>query len=101
MRKLTNLAMGLASLAIVAAALPANAAPVTDPNDPRIWQGASVGTFAALYFGSDTPANRQQVVDHQLLDDGLIDTAGWVAGLHSSPAAAVVLVLPLTTTGDW
>ena len=31
----------------------ASGAIVTDPNDPRTWQGASVGTFATLYFGSD------------------------------------------------
>lgn len=80
MRKLTKLAMGLASLAIVAAAMPASAAPVTDPNDPRIWQGASVGTFATLYFGSDTPANRVAVISNQLLDDAIIDITGWSSG---------------------
>lgn len=101
MRKLTNLAMGLASLAIVAAAMPASAAPVTDPNDPRIWQGASVGTFAALYYGSDTPANRQQVVDNQLLDDGLINTAGWVAGTHITGGGGCLGTSTDTTgTGD-
>ncbi len=49
--------------------------PVTDPNDPRSWQGATVGTFAQLYYGSDTPANRQRVVDARLLDDGLFDNS--------------------------
>ena len=41
----------------------ANAALLTDPNDPRTWQGASIGTFATLYYGSNTLANRQQVID--------------------------------------
>jgi len=55
------------------------AALVTDPNDPRSWQGATVGTFAALYFGSNTPANRQLVVDNNLLDDGIFDSTGFTA----------------------
>lgn len=53
---------------------------ITDPNDPRSWQGATVGTFALLYYGADTPENRQLVVDNQLLDDGLFDFA------NSAPA---------------
>ena len=57
----------------------ANAALLTDPNDPRTWQGASVGTFASLFFGSNTLANRQQVIDDQLLDDGLFNPAGSTA----------------------
>lgn len=61
-------------------ALAANAALVTDPNDARNWQGATVGTFADLYYGSDTPANRQLVVDNQLLDDGIFNSAGYTAG---------------------
>lgn len=80
MRNFFKLTMALASMAVVSAALPAGAALITDPNDPRTWQGANVGTFATLYYGSNTPANRQQVVDNQLLDDGIINTAGWVAG---------------------
>jgi len=28
---------------------------VTDPNDPRSWQGATVGTFAQLLLGANTP----------------------------------------------
>jgi len=55
------------------------AALVTDPNDARSWQGASVGTFADLYYGSDTLANRQQVVDNKLLDDGIFNSAGFTA----------------------
>lgn len=58
----------------------ARGAIVTDPNDVRSWQGATVGTFAGLYYGSDTLANRQHVVDNQLLDDGLFNSAGFLAG---------------------
>ena len=54
----------------------AEAALLTDPNDPRSWQGATVGTFAELYFGGDTPANRQLVIDNELLDDGIFDPTG-------------------------
>lgn len=55
----------------------AHAALVTDPNDPRNWQGATVGTFATLFYGSNTPANRQLVVDNQLLDDSNFNAAGY------------------------
>lgn len=55
----------------------AMAALLTDPNDPRVWQGANVGTFAALFYGSDTPANRQLVIDNQLLDDGYFNQSGF------------------------
>ena len=75
MRRLT-LAL-IAGLNLVSAA---QAAFVTDPNDVRNWQGASVGTFAELYYGSNTLANRQQVVTNQLLDDGLFNSAGYLAG---------------------
>ncbi len=57
------------AFALVATAGLASANPVTNPNDPRSWQGANVGTFATVVYGSDTPANRQLVVDNQLLDD--------------------------------
>ncbi len=52
------------------------AALVTNPVDPRVWQGATVGTFTALYYGSDTPANRAQLIADQLLDDGVFGFAG-------------------------
>ena len=55
------------------------AALITDPNDPRSWQGATVGTFADLYYGSNTAANRQLVVDNQLLDDDIFDPTGFSA----------------------
>jgi len=54
----------------------AYAALITDPDDPRIFLGATVGTFAQHFFGSDTLVNRQMVVDQQLLDDGLFDITG-------------------------
>jgi len=67
--------MPAAILAAVFTAHTASAALITDPNDARVWLGANVGTFAALFYGSDTPANRQLVVDNQLLDDGRFDTS--------------------------
>ncbi|MHA1114487.1 MAG: hypothetical protein ACTSRY_08295 [Alphaproteobacteria bacterium] len=57
----------------------AEAALLTDPDDPGSWQGATVGTFANLYYGSDTLANRQQVIDNTLLDDGIFDPTGYNA----------------------
>ncbi len=67
------------SASLLAFAGMAQATIVTNPNDPRNWQGATVGTFAQLYFGADTPTNRQQVVDQQLLDDGIFDAPGYLA----------------------
>ena len=81
MRKKTFL-----SQAVIAVALTgmvgniANAVLITDPNDPRTFLGASVGTFAQHFFGADTPANRQMVVDSQLLDDGVFNPTGFVTG---------------------
>ncbi|HMV66748.1 MAG TPA: hypothetical protein PKA64_07850 [Myxococcota bacterium] len=46
------------------------AAPVTDPNDPRDWQGASVETFRQLLGLATT----QDVIDLDLLDDGAFPT---------------------------
>ncbi len=64
----------------------AGATIITNPNDPRSFQGASVGTFAQLYFGADNLANRQQVVDQQLLDDGVFNPVGYNPGvLLSTP----------------
>jgi hypothetical protein len=45
---------------------------LTDPNDSRLWQSASIGTFAQLLKGADTPANRQALITEQILDDGYI-----------------------------
>lgn len=53
---------------------------VTDPNDARVWQGADVGTFASLFFGSNTLANRTSVVTSGLMDDGWFDPTGYTAG---------------------
>ena len=38
----------------------AMAALLTDPNDARNWQGATVGTFAALYYGSGCTDDRRR-----------------------------------------
>lgn len=69
----------LAFVVLVAEAT-CSAAIITDPDDPRTWQGAGVGTFAELFYGSDTAANRQLVIDNQLLDDGIFDPTGYQAG---------------------
>ncbi|MEO6361882.1 MAG: PEP-CTERM sorting domain-containing protein [Caldimonas sp.] len=53
---------------------------ITNPNDPRSFQGATVGTFAQLFYGANTDANRQLVVNNHLLDDGIFNTAGFIAG---------------------
>lgn len=82
---LTRLATGLLGAAVLVAASGASAGLITNPNDLRNWQGANVGTFAALYYGSDTLANRQLVVDNQLLDDGLFNTTGYAAASLLSP----------------
>ncbi len=39
----------------------------------------SVGTFAQLFYGSNTLANRQQVVNNQLLDDSNFNPTGFSA----------------------
>ena len=67
------------------ACLPAQAALVTNPDDPRVWQGASVGTFAQLYYGSNTLANRQLVVDNKLLDDSYFSATGFSAATLIRP----------------
>jgi len=56
------------------------AAPVTNPDDARTWQGASVGTFAQLYFGANNATTRQQVIDAGLLDDDIFDPTGFITG---------------------
>ncbi len=79
----------------------AQAATVTDPNDPRTWQGASVGTFAALFYGADTPANRQLVVDNQLLDDGIFNSVGATAAALISGGGATGTSTDTTGTGSY
>lgn len=83
------------------------AAPLTNPDDPRTWQGASVGTFAQLYYGSNTLANRQAVINSGLLDDGLFSTTGFNAAPLTqcngctTPAGQSGVSLDLTGTGSY
>lgn len=79
----------------------AQAALVTDPNDPRNWQGANVGTFAILFYGSDTPANRQLVIDNQLLDDGMFNFAGATGAAMISGGGQTGQSLDTTGTGSF
>ncbi len=98
-----------ATLVPLSLAVAAHAALVTDPNDPRVWQGATVGTFASLYYGSDSAANRQLVVDSGLLDDGIFSSAGYTAATlvanawTASPGAggAIGVSFDLTGTGNF
>jgi len=102
MRNLTRLAMGIASLAAVAASMPASAALITDPNDARTWQGAGVGTFAALYNGGvNDLTTRTAVVTAGLLDDGIFDPTGYVAGTHLFGGGCPGTSLDLTGTGSF
>jgi len=62
-----------------------HAIPLTDPNDPRNWQGATVTTFANLLG-----LTNQQVIDNQLLDDGLwSDPAGFSLGTYVKGASGL------------
>ena len=70
------LLLGLGLVFILPAA---QASLITDPDDSRNWQGATVGTFANLFYGADTAANRQAAIDAGLLDDGLFNTTGFNA----------------------
>ncbi len=86
----------------------ASAILVTDPDDPRDWQGATVGTFATLYYGADTLANRQLVVDNQLLDDGIFDPTNFIpstlitsVGNYSGQGGGTSLDLIGTGTYDY
>lgn len=60
------------------------AAPITDPADPRAWQGASLETFRSL-LGL---ATLQDVVDANLLDDGAFPHTASYATTFSLPGAA-------------
>lgn len=101
--KLKTLAAGVS----IALSLPVHASLITDPNDARTWQGASVGTFAQLFYGSNTLANRQLVVDNQLLDDGLFNTAGFTEAPLTqcngctTPSSESGTSLDLTGTGSY
>lgn len=72
MSKLSNyLAKSVTVMTIIGFSQISHAALLTDANDARNWQGATVGTFATLLYGADTLANRQLIIDNKLLDDGL------------------------------
>ena len=58
----------------------AEAIPLTDLDDARNWQSATVGTFSQLYSGANTLANRQAVIANGLLDDGLFNPTGFITG---------------------
>lgn len=79
----------------------ASAAPLTDPNDPRNWQGATVGTFAQLYYGSNTLPNRQAVIDAGLLDDGIFNAVGTTGTLISAGTWSCGFSHDLTGTGGY
>jgi hypothetical protein len=101
MSKRTVLA-GVVFSAILSGYGTVQAAPITDPNDPRNWQGATVGTFATLIYGSNTLANRQAVVDSGLLDDGIFNSAGYLAGtLISAGTSSCGSSLDTTGTGSY
>lgn len=89
-------------LVLAAGIQSASAAFVTDPDDVRTWQGANVGTFAQLFYGSNTLANRQQVVASQLLDDGIFSAAGYTAGtLISGGGGCLGTSTDTTGTGSY
>jgi len=69
----------LIALLALASTVPAQAALITDPNDPRVWQGATVGTFAQLFYGANNLANRTLVVNNQLLDDSNFNAQGFTS----------------------
>lgn len=64
-------------------ASPVSAAPITDPNDPRSWQGANLETFRSL-LGF---ATLQDLVDANILDDGIFPNAAAYASTFTLPAA--------------
>lgn len=94
-------------LAAVGASLTvARATELTDPDDPRNWQGATVGTFAELYHGSNTLANRQAVINAHILDDGIFgnNAYGPATLMHTAWSDGSVSTghsLDLTGTGGY
>jgi hypothetical protein len=59
---------------------------VTNPNDPRAWQKATMAMFAEEFFGANTLANRRKLVDQKMLDDGRFDlTNTFPATLMQTP----------------
>ncbi len=79
----------------------AHATLVTDPDDLRNWQGASVGTFAQLYYGSNTLANRQLVISNQLLDDSVFDTSTGTAAALIQGSGGTGVSTDSTGTGSF
>ena len=63
-------------------ARPVSAAPITDPDDARTWQGASLETFRVL-LGF---ATRQDLVDANILDDGVFPNTASYASTFTLPA---------------
>lgn len=53
----------------------ASATLLTNPSDPRTWQGATINTFAGLFAQTNA-----QIIANNLLDDGNFDPTGYVAG---------------------
>ena len=96
MRRLTQFAL-LASMLLLSGL--ASAAPITDPNDPRTWQGASLETFRVL-FGF---ATRQALVDANILDDGVFPSTASYASNFTVPEQPCVTsppgITPPTYTG--
>ena len=85
---------------ILLAASTVRGAPLTNPNDPRVWQGATIGTFAGLLFGADTLENRQRIIDDEMLDDGVFDAEGFEADALSVAVGALVLAGVLDVTDE-
>jgi hypothetical protein len=96
----TRAAYLAASLTAISATA-ASSASVSDPNDARSWQGASVGIFAQLFYGANTLDNRQQVVDNQLLDDGIFSFAGATAAPMIEGGGATGRSLDTTGVGGF
>lgn len=75
-----RIAFGRGAVAVAFSLLLAPTASATllaNPDDARSWQGATVGTFAQLYYGADNATTRSQVITDQLLDDGYFDPTGY------------------------
>ena len=72
------------------------AVPITDPDDARNWQGATVGTFAQLYYGADNAVNRQLAVDNNLLDDGIFNSSGFSAATLIAGGATAGFSVPVS-----
>lgn len=74
--------LAILCFAAILMASSAQAALLTNRDDPRSWQLANVGTFASLLYGSNTEANRQAVIDSNLLDDATFNTTGVGTGSY-------------------